>query len=172
MAGVFGGVRAQPGPHFGVGIGGGLRCRQPPVGGAREPNRPARQPFRHAQRVLEHVHGAALSGRAQNFPFATSRNASFTSSASANNRFKRAFCSRSSLSSLAASGSIPPYARRQLYNVAADTPSSAATSSPVLPSAANSSARRSLRTMSSAECRFRPAIYSSSLPARHRATGL
>ncbi len=30
--------------------------------------------------------------------------------------------------------------------------------SPVLPSAANSSARRSLRTMSSAECRFRPAM--------------
>ena len=31
---------------------------------------------------------------------------------------------------MAASGSIPPYARRQLYNVAADTPSSAAISSP------------------------------------------
>ena len=58
--------------------------------------------------VREHVHGAALGGRAQNFPFATSRNASLTNSASANNRFKRAFCSRSSLSSLAASVSIPP----------------------------------------------------------------
>src|SRR6185369_13248834 len=39
-----------------------------------------------------------------------------------------------------------------------DTSSSAAISSPVLPSAANSSARRSLRTMSSAECRLRPAM--------------
>jgi hypothetical protein len=45
---------------------------------------------------------------------------------------------------------------RQLYNVAADTPNSAATCSPDLPSAASSSARRSLRTMSSAECRLRP----------------
>src|ERR1700722_8164483 len=158
MARVFGGVGTQPGPHIHVGIGGRLGLRQPSVGGTSKPNRFARQPFRHAQRLLEHVHGAALGGRAQNFPFATSRSASLTSSASANNRFKRAFCSRSSLSSLAASGSIPPYARRQLYSVAADTPSSAAISWPVLPSAANSSARRSLRTMSSAECRFRPAI--------------
>ena len=45
-------------------------------------------------------------------------------------------------------------------------------SPPVLPSAANSSARRSLRMMPSAECRFRPAMLLSSLPARHRATGL
>ena len=39
---------------------------------------------------------------------ATSRNASFSSSASASSRFNREFCSRSSLSSLAASVSIPP----------------------------------------------------------------
>src|ERR1700716_2590829 len=158
MTRVLGGVGPQPGPHVHVGIGGRLALGQPSVRGAGKPNRLAGQPFRHAQRVLEHVHGAALGGRAQNFPFATSRSASLTSSASANNRFKRAFCSRSSLSSLAASGPTPPYARRQLYSVAADTPSSAAISSPVLPSAANSSARRSLRTMSSAECRFRPAM--------------
>src|SRR5262249_24377018 len=53
--------------------------------------------------------------------------------------------------------------------VAADTPSSAAITSPVLPAALSSSARRSLRTMSSAECRLRPAIYLSSHPAQHRA---
>lgn len=45
------------------------------------------------QRHLEHVHG-----------------------------FKRAFCSRSSPSSLATSASAPPYVRRQSYSVAPDTP--------------------------------------------------
>jgi len=72
-------------------------------------------------------------------------------------------------------GARHPRWRRQLYSFAADTPSSAAIAptaawtptpprnsrscaSPVLPPAANSSARRSLRTMSSAECRIRPAI--------------
>ena len=58
--------------------------------------------------VGEHVDGAALGGWAQNFPFATSRSASLTSSASASSRLSRAFCSRSSLSSLAASVSMPP----------------------------------------------------------------
>ena len=108
MAGVFGGVGAQPDPHFGIRIGRGLRPGKSAVGGAGEPNGFARQPFRHAQRVLEHVHGAALSSWAQNFPLATSRNASFSSSASASSRLRRPFCSRSSLSSLAASVSIPP----------------------------------------------------------------
>ena len=108
MAGVFGGVGAQPGPHFGVWIGRGLRRGQAAVGGAGQPNGLARQPFRHAQHVLEHVHGAALGSWAQNFPFATSRSASFSSSASASSRFNRVFCSRSSLSSLAASVSMPP----------------------------------------------------------------
>jgi hypothetical protein len=46
----------------------------------------------------------------------------------------------------------------QLYSVAGDRPSSAAISSPVLPVAVSSSARPSLRTMSSAKCRFRPAM--------------
>ena len=78
------------------------------MGGAGQPNCFARQPFRHAQRGGEHVDGAALGSWAQNFPFATSRKASLTSSASASSRFNRAFCSRSSLSSLAASVSIPP----------------------------------------------------------------
>jgi hypothetical protein len=108
MARMPGGIRAQPGPHVGVRVGRGLRDRQAPVGGTGKPNRLARQPFRHAQRVLEHVHGAALGGWAQNFPFATSRKASFSTSAPASSRLSRAFCSRSSLSSLAASVSIPP----------------------------------------------------------------
>ena len=50
MARVFGGVRAQPGPQLRVGIRPGLRGRQASVGGAGQPNRLARQPFRHAQR--------------------------------------------------------------------------------------------------------------------------
>ncbi len=55
-----------------------------------------------------------------------------------------AVLSRSSRSSLAALTSIPPCERRQLYSLAAETSSSAAICSPVLPSAASSSARRSL----------------------------
>ena len=49
------------------------------------------------------------------FPLAISRSASFSSSASASNRLSRLFCSRSSLSSFAASLSVPPDWRRQLY---------------------------------------------------------
>lgn len=78
------------------------------MGGAGQPNGLARQPLRHAQRGGEHVYGATLSSWAQNLPFATSRKASLTSSASASSRLSRAFCSRNSLSSLAASVSIPP----------------------------------------------------------------
>jgi mandelate racemase len=48
------------------------------------------------------------TGLEQTVPVATSRKASFSSSASANSRFNREFCSRSSLSSLAASVSMPP----------------------------------------------------------------
>ena len=58
--------------------------------------------------LSEQFHGAALGSWAQNFPLATSRRASFSSSDSASSRLRRAFCSRSSLSSLAASVSIPP----------------------------------------------------------------
>jgi len=108
MARVFGGIRAQPGPHLGIRISRGLPDRQTAVGGAGQPNGLARQPLRHPQRVLEHVHGATLGSRAQNFPLATSRSASFSSSASASSRLSREFCSRNSLSSLAASVSIPP----------------------------------------------------------------
>ena len=108
MAGVFGGVGAQPGPHLGVGVGWCLCRGQAAVSGAGQPNGLARQPFRHAQCALEHVHGAPLGSWAQNFPFATSRSASFSSSASASSLFKRVFCSRSSRSSLAASVSMPP----------------------------------------------------------------
>ena len=108
MAWMFGGVGAQPGPQLGVRIGRGLGLWEPAVGAAGQPNGFARQPFRHAQGVFEHVDGAALGCWAQNFPFATSRSASFSSSASASRRFNRAFCSRSSLSSLAASVSMPP----------------------------------------------------------------
>jgi hypothetical protein len=108
MARVFGGVGAQPGPQLGIRISWSRRQRQTPIGGTGKPNGLAGQPFRHAQCVLEHVHGAALGSWAQNFPLATSRSASFSNSASANNRLSRPFCSRSSLSSLAASVSIPP----------------------------------------------------------------
>jgi hypothetical protein len=68
MARVFGGIRAQPDPHLGIGIGGSLRDRQASVGGAGKPNGLARQPFRHAQRGGEHVDGATLGSWAQNFP--------------------------------------------------------------------------------------------------------
>ncbi len=108
MARVFRGVGTQPGPHIGIGISRSLRLREAAVRGAGQPNCFARQPLRHAQRGGEHVDGAALGSWAQNFPFPTSRSASLTSSASASSRLSRAFCSRSSLSSLAASVSIPP----------------------------------------------------------------
>ena len=68
MARVFDRVGAQPGPHLGIGISRGLRQREAAVGGAGQPNGLARQPLRHAQRVLEHVHGATLGSWAQNFP--------------------------------------------------------------------------------------------------------
>ena len=108
MTRMFGGISAQPGPQFGVGIGRGLRLGQAAVGGAGQPNGLAGQPLRDAQRLLEHLDGTALGSWAQNFPFATSRSASLTNSASASIRLSRAFCSRSSVSSLAASVSIPP----------------------------------------------------------------
>src|SRR5947209_388144 len=108
MARMGGGVGAQPLPQIIVGIGQGQRNRGPTVGGAGKPDRFARQPFGHAQNLFEHVHGTALGGRAQNFPFATSRRASFSSSASASRRLSLPFCSRNSLSSLAASTSMPP----------------------------------------------------------------
>ena len=46
MAWVFGGIRAQPGPHFGIRIGGGLCQWQTAVGGAGQPNGFAGQLFR------------------------------------------------------------------------------------------------------------------------------
>jgi hypothetical protein len=47
---------------------------------------PAGQPLGEAQHALEMVHGAAATCRAQTFPLASSRRASFSSSASANSR--------------------------------------------------------------------------------------
>jgi hypothetical protein len=108
VAGVFDRVGTQPGTQVRVRVGRRMRDRHTPIGGAGKPDRFAREPFRHAQNLFEHVHGTALGGRAQNFPVATSRRASFSSSASANSRLRREFCSRSSLSSLAASVSMPP----------------------------------------------------------------
>ncbi|WP_435831946.1 hypothetical protein [Nocardia rhamnosiphila] len=46
----------------------------------------------------------------------------FSNSESASSRVNRAFCSRDHLFSLAASVSVPPYWRRQLCIVAAETP--------------------------------------------------
>jgi hypothetical protein len=68
MARLFGGIRAQPCPHIGIGIGGGLRHWEAAAGGAGKPNSLARQPFRHTQGLLEHIDGAALGSWAQNFP--------------------------------------------------------------------------------------------------------
>lgn len=65
MTGVFGGVGPQPGPHLGVGIVRVLRGGKPAVGGAGQPNGLAHQPLRLAQRVFEHVHGVALGSWAQ-----------------------------------------------------------------------------------------------------------
>ncbi|TFI45051.1 hypothetical protein E4P29_04780 [Rhodococcus sp. 1R11] len=70
------------------------------------------------------------------------------------------------LSFFAASMSIPPYWRCQLNNVAAYTYSSAAICSCVLPAAVSFSARRSLRTMFSAQFCFCPAVFSIVLSAQ------
>jgi hypothetical protein len=108
VARVLSGVVTQPLTQLSIRVIGSLRDREATIGGAGKPDRFAFEPLRHTQNLFEHVYGAALGVRAQNFPLATSRKASFSSSASASSRFKRVFCSRSSLSSLAASRSIPP----------------------------------------------------------------
>ncbi len=113
--------------------------------GSMQPDDSAGEPFGHALDLQEHVHSPPLDRRAQNFPLAISRSASFSSSASASSRSSLAFCSRSSSNSLAASVSIPPYRRLQLYNAASDTCRSAAISSPEAPAAVTSSAQRRLR---------------------------
>jgi hypothetical protein len=61
------------------------------LGGAVLAGDPAGQPLGEAQHALQVVHGAAPACRAQKFPLASSRRASFSSSASANSRFSRAF---------------------------------------------------------------------------------
>ena len=121
MARVLGGIGTQPGPHVGIRIGRRLRDRQASVGGAGQPNRLARQPFRHAQRGGEHVDGAPLGSWAQNFPLATSRRASFSSSASANSRLRREFCSQlfeflGSVGVHAAIGAAPVVQRRRRHS--------------------------------------------------------
>jgi hypothetical protein len=73
----------------------------------------AGQPLGDAQHALQMVHGAAAACRAQKFPLASSRRASFSSSASANSRFRRVFSAWSSLRRLASSAFSPPYWARQ-----------------------------------------------------------
>ena len=98
MARVLGGIRAQPGPRLGIRISPGLPDRQGSVGGTASPTALHANRSDSAQFLLEHVHGATLGSRAQNFPLATSRSASFSNSASASRRFNLEFCSRASAS--------------------------------------------------------------------------
>jgi hypothetical protein len=85
------------------------------LGGAVLTDDPAGQPLREAQHTLQMSYGAAAACRAQKFPLASSRRASLSSSASANNRFSRAFSLASSLSRLASSAFRPPYWARQRW---------------------------------------------------------
>ena len=73
----------------------------------------AGQPLGDAQHALQVIHGAAAACRAQKVPLASSRRASFSSSASANSRLSRAFSLVSSLRRLASSAFSPPYWARQ-----------------------------------------------------------
>lgn len=65
--------------------------------------------LRYAQYLLDVVNGLTPSRRAQKFPFKASFRIDLSSSASANNRFKRLFSSSSSFSRFASSDFIPPY---------------------------------------------------------------
>ena len=85
------------------------------LGGAVLADDPAGQPLREAQHTLQMVHGAAATCRAQKFPLANSRSASFSSSASATSRFRRVFSACSSLRRLASSAFSPPYWARQRW---------------------------------------------------------
>ena len=75
VTGVFGRIGTQPDPRLGVGIVWGLRQRQAAIGRSGEPNGLARRPLRHAQRLPEHVGGAAPGSWAQNSPVMTVVNA-------------------------------------------------------------------------------------------------
>jgi hypothetical protein len=85
------------------------------LGGAVLTDDPAGQPLGETQHALQMVHGAAATCRAQKFPLASSRRASFSSSASASNRLSRAFSLVSSLRRLASSAFRPPYWARQRW---------------------------------------------------------
>ena len=85
------------------------------LGGAVLADDLAGQPLGDAQHALQMVHGAATACRAQKFPLASSRRASFSSSASASNRLSRVFSAASSLRRLASSAFSPPYWARQRW---------------------------------------------------------
>jgi hypothetical protein len=85
------------------------------LGGAMLANDTAGQPLGEAQHALQMGYGAAATCRAHPFPLASSRRASFSSSASANNRFRRVFSAASSLRRLASSAFRPPYWARQRW---------------------------------------------------------
>ncbi|MGI5219326.1 NAD(P)H-dependent oxidoreductase [Nocardia sp. CA-290969] len=61
---VLAGITAQPGPCPGIGVCRCLRGRQPVIGGTSQPDDFAREPFRHAHPISEHVRGASLGRRA------------------------------------------------------------------------------------------------------------
>jgi len=106
----------------------------------------------------EHIQGAALGTWAQNFQYHLAQGI-YLQFDSGQQPLQAALLLAQLLELLGGVAILRPQARRQLYSIAGDSLSSAAISSPVLPSAVNSSARRSLRTISSLECRFRTAMF-------------
>src|SRR5690606_34827159 len=76
---------------------------RPPLRGAVLSGNPARPPFREREPVLQHADRLAPARRAHQFPFATSRSASSSSSLSATSRLSRAFSRSSSRSRFASS---------------------------------------------------------------------
>jgi hypothetical protein len=85
------------------------------LGGAVLADDPAGQPLGEAQHALQMRDGAAAGCRAQKFPLASSRRASFSSSASANSRFSRAFSPSNSFKRRTSSAFSPPYWVRQRW---------------------------------------------------------
>ena len=113
---------SEPVPKRPVRVRGRVALERAPIRGASEPDRTARHPFAHPQRVLEVIDGGAAPARAWKSPSVNSLSAAFSSPASASRRF-----------SVASSTLRPPNRLRHRWSVCSDTPSSrrtAATSCP------------------------------------------
>jgi hypothetical protein len=94
---------SEPGPQRHFGVGWALISGPVTLGGAILPSRQAGEPFTDAHDFHEVVNGCPPALRAQEFPRAISFKAAFSSSASANSRFRVEFSFSRSLSRLASS---------------------------------------------------------------------